>query len=151
MTTVNLTDITQIFDNMFCDTRNMEISREDKEKAKEVLKKIELNYGFVPLINQILSERPDMFLPSVSFGKAVLEGKGDLDSKTRYLISLGAASALASEHCMEVQMEHAIDAGATRDEVLEALIIGSFMALTRSQSKALRKFQERFGERDEQQ
>ena len=127
----------------------MEISKEEKERAKEVLKKIEKNYGFVPFINQILSERPDMFLPSVSFGKSVLEGKGDLDPKTRYLIAVGAASALASEHCMDVQIEHAIEAGATRDEILETLIIGSFMALTRSQSKSLRKFNERFGERDE--
>ena len=127
----------------------MEIKDEDAKKAEEVLKKIEKNYGYVPLINQILSERPDMFLPAVSFGKAVLEGQGDLDKKTKYLIAAGAGAALGSEHCIRVQGDHAKKAGATRDEVLEALMIGAFMAMTRSQSQALRVFKELFGERDQ--
>ena len=46
---------------------------------------------------------------------------------------------------IDVQTKHAIAAGATGDEVLEAMLIGSYMAMTRSQSYALRKYAENFG------
>ena len=43
-------------------------------------------------------------------------------------------------------MKHAIAAGATKDEVLESMVIGSYMAMTRAQSYAFRKFKEVFDE-----
>ena len=47
-------------------------------------------------------------------------------------------------YCVKVQAQHAIAAGATRDEVLEAMTIGSYMAMTRAQSYAFRKYAELF-------
>ena len=110
-----------------------------RQKTDEILANIEKAYGFVPVVNQILSTRPDMFLPLVDTSKAILE-RGDLDGKTKALCAVAAASAVCGEYCVDVQMRHAVDRGATQDEVLEAIMIGCYMALTRSQSYALRKF-----------
>ena len=110
-----------------------------RQKTDEILANIEKAYGFVPVVNQILSTRPDMFLPLVDTSKAILE-RGDLDGKTKALCAVAAASAVCGEYCVDVQMRHAVDRGATQDEVLEAIMIGCYMTLTRSQSYALRKF-----------
>lgn len=114
-----------------------------REKTDKILARIEEVYGFVPVVNQILSTRPDIFLPMVDASKAILE-HGDLDGKTKALCAVAAASAIGGEYCVEVQMKHAQDRGATQDEVLEAIMVGCYMALTRSQSYALRKFAKNF-------
>ncbi len=122
----------------------MEASKEQREQTEKILKMIRDAYGFVPVVNQVLSERPDLFIPGTAYSRAVLEGEGDLDRKQRYLCAISAATAVGGEYCIDVQMRHAIDEGATRDEILEAIMIGSMMAMTRSQSYALRKFAKNF-------
>jgi len=122
----------------------MQDNPEELELTEKILKAIEKQYGFIPLVNQVLSERPDIFVPSATMGKAILEGKGELDQKTRYLAAISAATAMGSPHCIKVQMQHAIQVGATRDEILESMLIGSYMAMTRSQSFALREYAEMF-------
>ena len=121
---------------------------DDDDIVKIMLEKIEKRYGSVPLVNRVLSERPDLFVPAVKYGTAVIEGKSSFDHKTRYLFAVAAATAMGSEHCIDVQLDHAIRAGATRDEVIEVMCIASMMAMTRSQSVAFRKFRDKFGDRD---
>ena len=59
---------------------------------------------------------------------------------------MAAASATGGEHCIGVQMKHAIAAGASKDEILEAMVIGSYMAMTRAQSYAFRKLKKVYDE-----
>lgn len=99
----------------------MEEDPKQREIADKILASIEREYGFVPVVNQVLSTRPDLFIPAANLAKAVLEGDGDLDRKTRYLCAISAAASNGGEHCINVQVKHAIEAGATRDEVLEAM------------------------------
>ena len=115
-----------------------------RNKADAILKATKEAYGFVPVVNQVLSERPDLFVPMAGVARAVLEGDGDLERKQRYLCAVSAATAIGGEYCVKVQAQHAIAAGATRDEVLEAMTIGSYMAMTRAQSYAFRKYAELF-------
>jgi alkylhydroperoxidase/carboxymuconolactone decarboxylase family protein YurZ len=122
----------------------MQEDPKEREIADKILKAIERQFGFIPVVNQVLSERPDMFIPAANFGKAVLEGKGELDQKTRYLAAVSAAAALGGQHCVRVQMSHAVQAGATKDEILECLVIGSYMAMTHSQSYSFREYAEMF-------
>ena len=89
----------------------------------------------------VLSQRPEIFLPYFRFSNSILFDPKHLDRKTVELAAVAAGSALASEHCLEVHMAQAQAAGASRDEVLEAIMVGAFMALTRSQSVALRAFE----------
>lgn len=113
------------------------------ERTEKVLEAIQKAYGFVPVVNQVLSTRPDIFLPMADASKAILE-RGDLDGKTKALCAVAAASAVCGEYCVDVQMRHAKDRGATQDEVLEAIMVGCYMAMTRSQSYALRRFANMF-------
>jgi len=118
----------------------------DEEMVELMLKKIEKRYGEVPLVNEVMSERPDLFIPTVKMGTAIMEGKSSFDKKTRYLMAVSAATALGSDYCIDVQLDHAIKAGATRDEVMEVMAIASLMSMTRSQSVAFRKYQNVFND-----
>ena len=119
---------------------------EQREIADKILEATEKRYGFVPLVNKVLSRRPDIFIPSANFTQSLLENEDQaLERKTRFLCAVSAASAVGGEHCINVQMKHAKEAGASKDEILEAITIGSLMAMTKSQSYAFRKYEEIFG------
>jgi len=122
----------------------MEEDPQLRQQTDKILEAIRNAYGFVPVVNQVLSERPDLFIPGAAYSRAVLEADGDLDKKTRYLCAISAATAAGGEYCVAVQMKHAREAGATKDEILESIVIGSMMAMTRAQSYALRKFADEF-------
>ncbi len=123
----------------------MQENPEERAIADKILEAIRREYGFVPVVNQVMSNRPDLFIPQCNLSKAVFEGRGDLDYKTRCLCAISAAAAIGGEYCINVHMQHAIDAGATKDEVLESISIGSMMAMNRAQSYALRRYAEVFG------
>ena len=122
----------------------MEENPELRAVTEKMLESIRKEYGFVPVVNQVMSERPDVFVPMANVGKAVLE-KGVLEKKQKYLCALSAATVLAGEYCIDVQMRQAMAAGATRDEIFEAIMVGSYMAMTRSESYAFRKFAKNYG------
>lgn len=118
---------------------------EKREIADKILRSIENAYGFVPLVNQVLSENPDLFIPSANLGKAAFESdEKALDKKTSYLCAVSAASALGAEHCLRVQSIHAKAEGASKAEIMEAMFLGSYMAMTKSQSYAFRVLQDIF-------
>lgn len=71
----------------------MDTDPELRRRADEVLKATKEAYGFIPVVNQVLSERPDMFLPAAEYAHAVLEGDGALEQKQRYLCAIAAATA----------------------------------------------------------
>ncbi len=122
----------------------MQEDPEQRAKTDAILEMIREQYGFVPVVNQVLGERPDIFLPMAGLSKAILETNGDIDKKHRHLCAISAASALGGEYCLDVQTKHAIAAGATKDEIFEAMLIGAYMAMTRSESYAFRKLASNF-------
>ena len=124
-------------------------AEELKIKAEGVLKRIEKVYGFVPLINQVLSNKPEALFPFVELNKVALFGKGELSLKVRELTAISAATALGGEHCLSVHIQMAIKHGANESEILEAMIIGSLMCMTKSQSSAFRAYQEAFSEKED--
>jgi len=119
---------------------------EDEERMMEEVRRrlveIEALYGRVPLVPQVLSEHPEVFLAYSDYSDVALQRTKHLDRKTAELAAVAAGSALASQHCLSVHIEAAFKAGADRDEVLESLLLGAFMAMARSQSVSLRTFQE---------
>lgn len=117
-----------------------------REITDRILKATEEKYGFIPVSNKIMGERPDLFVPSAEFSRAVLDREdGAIPRKNRFLLAISAAAAVGGEHCLKVQINHAREAGASRDEILESIMIGSYMSMTRSQSYALRAFADEFG------
>jgi alkylhydroperoxidase/carboxymuconolactone decarboxylase family protein YurZ len=121
----------------------------EREKVERILDSIERKYGFIPKVNQVMSERPDLFIPAIGFSKAVLENPtSPFDDKFRYLLALSAAAALGSQYCLDVQIKHAMEAGATKKEVMDTIMIGSYMAMSRSQSIALREYEKNFNDKE---
>jgi alkylhydroperoxidase/carboxymuconolactone decarboxylase family protein YurZ len=117
-----------------------------REITDKILKATQESYGFIPVSNKVLSERPDMYVPAAGFSQAVLDRRdGAIPRKDRFLCAISAAAAVGGEHCLKVQIEHAKEAGATKDEILESIMIGSYMSMTRSQSYALRAYADAFG------
>ena len=129
---------------MMVDDRYMVLTKEEKEEiTQKILNSIEAKYGNVPLVNQVLSQDPDLFIPTANMAKAALESDDKkLDAKTTYLCAVAAATGLGAQHCIMAQGKHAKDAGVTKDELREAMFIGSYMAMTRSQSYAFRALEE---------
>ncbi len=116
-----------------------------RDTTDKILKAIEEKYGFIPVTNKVLSVRPDIFVPSAEFSRAVLDREdGAIKRKDRFLCAVSAAAAVGGEHCLRVQIKHAREAGASEDEILESIMIGSYMSMTRSQSYALRAFADEF-------
>jgi AhpD family alkylhydroperoxidase len=117
-----------------------------REITDKILKVVEERYGFIPVTNKILAERPDMYVPAAEFSQSVLDREdGAIKRKDRFLLAISAASAVGGEHCLRVQIKHAREAGATRDEILESIAIGTYMAMTMGQSYAMRAYADEFG------
>lgn len=122
----------------------MVMTKQEKEEiAQKILKSIEARYGNVPLVNQVLAQDPDLFIPTANMSKAALDSdEKKLDARTTYLCAVAAATGLGAQHCILAQGKHAKDVGVTKDEMREAMFIGSYMAMTRSQSYAFRVLEE---------
>ena len=120
------------------------MTKEEKEEiAQKILDRIAERYGKVPLVNTVLAQDPDLFIPAANMAKAALESENKkLDAKTSYLCAVAAATGLGAEHCVLAQGTHAREAGVTKDEMREAMFIGSYMAMTRAQSYAFRALEE---------
>ena len=113
-----------------------------ESEVERRLKETKEFFGTVPFVPQFLSTRPDIFIPYHDLSKKVMLKPDHMDRKTSELAAVAAGSAVASEHCLNVHIEAAFNAGASKDEILEAIMMGAFMSLTKSQSIALRKLEE---------
>lgn len=118
----------------------VEGDRSTNEIVERRLEKIRTIYGYIPLVTEILSRRSDIFIPYSDLTQSVFFKPKHLDRKMVELAAISGATALGSEHCLEVHVDQAYNLGATEGEVFEAMMVGSMMSMTRSQSIAFRKF-----------
>lgn len=98
-----------------------------KAIAEELLREIESEYGRVPLIFERMAERPEILISHLLYKGAVVE-TSQLEPKTIELISLAVGAALKCSHCVEYHMQSAMAKGATRAEILEAILIAGLLA-----------------------
>jgi AhpD family alkylhydroperoxidase len=59
---------------------------------------------------------------------SVARQKTVLDVKTKELLRLAVASVFRCEHCTEHHIKDALEAGATREEIAEALLLASLQS-----------------------
>jgi 4-carboxymuconolactone decarboxylase len=116
--------------------------RYSDEHVQRVLDRIRKVYGQVPLVSEILSERPDMFIPYSELSSAILFKPKFMDQKSMELAAIAAGSALGAEHCLMVHFKQAAKFGASEDEMFDAVMVGAMMAMTASQAVAYRKLNE---------
>lgn len=112
------------------------------QKVKENLERIKLAYGQIPFITDQISKRPEVFLGYSEFSRSILFEPKHLDMRTMELAAIAAGSALGAEHCLDIHLKQAAKHGATEEEIFEAIMVGAFMAMTKSQASALRRFKE---------
>jgi AhpD family alkylhydroperoxidase len=105
-----------------------EIVASGKENAaEEWLEKIHDEYGAVPLIFQRMAKRPEILLSHLLYKSTITE-TSSIDPKYVELISLAVSAALNCKHCVVYHYRGALTKGATRDEILETILLAGSLA-----------------------
>ena len=95
--------------------------------AEEWMKVIEEDYGRVPLIFKRMGERPEVLISHLLY-KGTVAQTSPLDPKYVELISMAVGAALKCPHCTGYHMQAAIKMGATREEILEVILLSGMIS-----------------------
>jgi len=120
---------------------------EQNEKVKWILAKVREEYGFVPLVSEVMSARPDIYIPYSEMSSSLFFKPKHMDRCTAELAAISAGAALGSENCLNVHIPQALKMGVSEEAVMEAMFVGSFMSMNRSNSIALRCLRAALGEK----
>ncbi|MEM4525889.1 MAG: carboxymuconolactone decarboxylase family protein [Methanothermobacter sp.] len=104
-------------------------------------RRLEKFFGFVPEIFKVLEDEPQTLKVYYDKMENIISNDA-LPLVTKELIGVGAAAALGSEHCLKTHIKVAKRLGASKDEILLAILIGASMAESTALSKSLRTFKE---------
>ncbi len=106
---------------------------------------VEKMLGVVPFIFSILRDRPESFALS-TLADYRISRPDSLDAKTAELVAVAAAAGAGADSCLKVHMGAALKEGASRDEILDVLLIAAMIGKTRVLASSLRRFGEVCGE-----
>jgi len=93
----------------------------------EWLDEVEQEYGRTPLIFKRMSERPDVLISHLLYKGTVTQMSG-LDPKYVELISMAVGAALRCQHCTGYHMQAAMKKGATREGILEVILLAGLIS-----------------------
>ncbi|HII84849.1 MAG TPA: carboxymuconolactone decarboxylase family protein [Methanobacterium subterraneum] len=133
-----------------CDPVNIRRVQDENHNinVEEIMGKIDGYFGFVPKIFQVLSENPPAL--KAFFDKVeVMMVDETLPPLTKEFVSIGAAAALGSSHCLRTHLEVALKFGANQEQLLLAIILGTTITETTALSKSLRVYEEFCTRKDE--
>jgi AhpD family alkylhydroperoxidase len=108
---------------------------------EDIYEDAEKMLGMVPFILRVMARRPEFMIFSSLKDFYALRPKS-LDAKTAELLAVAAAAGAGADKCLKVHMNAARCAGASEDEVLDAVFIAALIGQTRVLASALRTFQE---------
>jgi len=97
------------------------------EACADWMKAIEQEYGKIPLIFQRMAERPEVLVSHLLYKDAVTKTSA-LDPKHIELICLAVGAALKCTHCTGYHMSAALKMGASREEILETVLIAGLIS-----------------------
>jgi AhpD family alkylhydroperoxidase len=129
----------------FEETLNRIAKKGSKKTARDWMKQIEQDNGSVPFIFQRMSERPEVLISHLLYKGAVTETSA-LDPKTVELISMAVGAALQCSHCVDYHMQAATAKGASREEILEVILIAGLLANSVVLAEAYRVMESRLPE-----
>jgi AhpD family alkylhydroperoxidase len=118
------------------------VSKGADETAEEWLKIVEADYGKVPLIFRRMGERPEVLISHLLYKGTVTE-TSPLDPKYVELISMAVGAALKCPHCTSYHMQSAFKMGATREEILEVILLAGMISNSSVLANAYRIFDEK--------
>jgi AhpD family alkylhydroperoxidase len=110
--------------------------------AEEWMKAIEVEYGRVPLVFKRMGERPEVLISHLLYKGSVAQ-TSPLDPKYVELISMAVGAALKCPHCTGYHMQAATRMGATREEILEVILLSGMIANSSVLANAYRIFDEK--------
>ena len=110
--------------------------------ADEWMRAIEVEYGKVPLIFKRMGERPEVLISHLLYKGTVAE-TSPLDPKYVELISMAVGAALKCPHCTSYHMAAALKMGATREEILEVILLSGMISNSSVLANAYRIFDEK--------
>ena len=108
---------------------------------EDIFNEAEEMLGTVPFILRVMARRPEFMIFSALKDFNALRPKS-LDAKTAELLAIAAAASAGADKCLKVHMSAASRAGASEDEILDAVFIASIIGQTKVLASALRTFQE---------
>jgi AhpD family alkylhydroperoxidase len=108
---------------------------------EDILDDAEQMLGIVPFILRVMARRPEFMIFSALKDFYALRPKS-LDARTAELLAVAAAAASGADKCLRVHMAAAERAGASEDEILDAVFIAANIGQTRVLASALRTFQQ---------
>ena len=124
---------------------NMELIRallENKDSIQEdIFEDSEEMLGIVPFILRVMARRPEFMIFSALKDFHALRPKS-LDARTAELLAVAAAAGAGADKCLKVHMNAASRAGASEDEIMDAVLIAALIGQTKVLASALRTFQE---------
>ncbi len=91
------------------------------------LKAIEQEYGKIPLIFQRMAERPEVLVSHLLYKDSVTK-TSPLGPKQIELTCLAVGAALKCPHCTGYHMQAALKMGASREEILETVLIAGLIS-----------------------
>ena len=97
--------------------------------------------GTVPFILRVMARRQEFMIFSALKDFYALRPKS-LDPKTAELLAVAAAASSGADKCLKVHMAAASRAGASQDEILDAVFIAAIIGQTRVLASALREFRD---------
>lgn len=108
---------------------------------EDIYKDSEEMLGTVPFILKVMARRPEFMIFSSLKDFFALRPKS-IDPKTAELLAIAAAASARANKCLKVHMNAALRAGASEDEILDAIFIAAIIGQTNVLASALRTFQE---------
>ena len=98
---------------------------------------IEINNERLKLLEKFNQELPDLMVPESAKWEVVYKD-GALSCKVKRLMALGIALRARCVNCIISQTMRALDAGATKDEILETISVNVAMSGTTGIAESLR-------------
>jgi 4-carboxymuconolactone decarboxylase len=114
---------------------------ESPSLQEDIFDDTEKMLGTVPFILRVMARRPEFMIFSSLKDFYTLRPKS-LDAKTAELLAVAAAASAGADKCLKVHMSAAVKAGASEDEILDAILIAAVIGQTRVLAESLRAFQE---------
>ena len=109
--------------------------------VEEIMGKIKGYFGFVPKIFQVLLDNPPALKAFFDKIEVIMVDEA-LPPLTKEFVSIGAAAAMGSPHCLRTHLEVAGEFGATPEQLLLAILLGTTITETTALSKSLRVYEE---------
>jgi AhpD family alkylhydroperoxidase len=110
--------------------------------ACEWMEDIEAEYGRAPLIFKRMAERPEVLISHLLY-KGTVTRTSSMEPKYVELISMAVGAALKCQHCTSYHMQAAAKKGATREEILETILISGLISNSSVLANAYRIFDEK--------